>query len=97
MFIKSLSQRFRMEYLTYLQLDVLNFLVNNMDVHIETVFSDIIISNSIDSLNFVNMVIILEDKYGIEFPDIYLSISELNTVEKIAQVIYDIKFKEVVI
>lgn len=86
-----------MEYLTYLQLDVLNFLVNNMDVHIETVFSDIIISNSIDSLNFVNMVIILEDKYGIEFPDIYLSISELNTVEKIAQVIYDIKFKEVVI
>lgn len=81
-----------MEDIITLQEDIISFLVKEMNLHIETLDTDIILNNAIDSINFVNMVITLEARYSIEFPDEFLLLSELNTVAKISQIIFNEKY-----
>lgn len=44
-----------------------------------------------DSLTFIHIIIDLEDKYEIEFPDELLLMENLNTVSKIEKMIINIK------
>lgn len=43
-----------------------------------------------DSLAFIRIVVMLEEKFNIEIPDSKLIISEMDTVEKMYNIIYEI-------
>lgn len=42
---------------------------------------------AINSIQFVQIVILIESEYNIEIPDEYLLVSEMNTIEKIIDII----------
>lgn len=44
----------------------------------------------LDSIKFISLVIELEDYFQIEIPNTALRIKELNTIEKITQIIYGV-------
>lgn len=48
----------------------------------------------IDSINFINMIIDIEDVYSIEIPDEYLDFQKMNTVNKIYAVIKELVVDE---
>ena len=47
-----------------------------------------------DSLAFIQMVVMLEEEFNIEFPDLKLQISEMNTLDKIVEIVCNEKLKE---
>lgn len=63
----------------------------NIDIQInlneiETNFDEI----GMSSIAFVAIIVSLEEKFMIEIPDEYLSMSELNSVKKIAEVLDEV-------
>lgn len=63
----------------------------NVDIQInlneiETNFDEI----GMSSIAFVAIIVSLEEKFMIEIPDEYLSMSELNSVKKIAEVLDEV-------
>lgn len=40
-----------------------------------------------DSITFIRIIVALEEEYGVEIPDEYLSMTELNTILKMACVL----------
>ena len=44
-----------------------------------------------DSFNFIQIIVALEDVFECEIPDSYILISEMNTVNKIHKVLIDIE------
>lgn len=53
---------------------------------VELNFSDL----PIDSISFIHMIVLLESEFDLEIPDNYLSISELNCVKKVYEVIKEL-------
>lgn len=41
----------------------------------------------LDSIIFISVIVALEEEFGMEFPDEKLTLTEMNTVTKIAEVI----------
>ena len=63
----------------------------NVDIQIdlneiETTFDEI----GMSSIAFVAIIVSLEEKFMIEIPDEYLSMSELNSVKKIVEVLDEV-------
>ena len=55
---------------------------------IENSQSDIIIDNAINSIDFIELIILLESEFSIVIPDEFLLIDEMNTIEKITGIIH---------
>ncbi|MDR1181299.1 MAG: acyl carrier protein [Bacteroidales bacterium] len=53
---------------------------------IETDFSEL----NIDSITFISIVVSLENEYELEIPDEYLLMTEMNSINKIHQVLKEV-------
>lgn len=44
----------------------------------------------VDSFNYVRIIVALEEKFQIEIPDEYLTLTAMNTIEKIVNVLQNL-------
>ena len=58
------------------------YIINNED-------EDFLVYNMIDSISFIDLIMSLEEKFNILIPDEYLTYEYLNTVNKIASIIFE--------
>lgn len=66
--------------------DLINLTLGNVIIN-EEQLDDNLETLGLDSLKFISLIIILEEELGIVFPDSKLVFSELNTVNKIYNVL----------
>lgn len=76
-----------MEYIVELKNEILDLLKSKLQIDVEDNDADLIIENGLDSINFINMILVLEEHFGIEIPDQFLLLAELNTINKILSII----------
>ncbi len=70
-------------------LNIVNEIIEGANVD-ESMISQDLQQLGMDSIAFVKIIIEIEDNYDIEVPDKYLKISDMNTVEKIADVLAEL-------
>lgn len=70
-------------------IEIINTKVENVKVSKEQIEDDLI-ELGIDSINFISMIVAIEEEYECEIPDEKLIISEMNTVKKITDVLNNI-------
>ena len=58
--------------------------VNNIKVHD---YDEDIISLGISSIDFIQIVVAIEEQYFIELPDEYLIMSNMNNISKITEIV----------
>ena len=61
---------------------VFNTFVESVELNQNDMDTDIA-SFGIDSLTFIRLIVMLEEEFGIDFPDEHLIASETNTINKI--------------
>lgn len=63
-------------------------IIEKVEGQVEQIDSKTDLENyGINSMIFIQLIVLCEDKFGIEFEEKYLQMNVLNTVEKIAQLI----------
>ena len=67
-------------------LEVVNSVIGDTKITQTEIETDLI-ENDMDSLKFIRMIVALEEMFNIEMPDDCLVMSELNTVNKIFNII----------
>lgn len=70
-------------------LNIVNEIIEGANVD-ESMISQDLQELGMDSITFVKVIIEIEDNYDIEIPDKYLRIPDMNTVEKIAEVLTEL-------
>ena len=79
-----------MNNLENIQRTVIEIINNNMENAIlENQIDDDLSQLGMDSINFIRIVVALEEVFDIEIPDEYLLITEMNTITKMVQVIIE--------
>ena len=64
----------------------INSLLNIKDVKEIHIFDDL----NYDSIKFIQLVVKLEEKFGLEFPDEYLQMDRFSTIDQIICVVTDL-------
>lgn len=73
-------------------LEIINVNIESKKVEITEEMLDVDLNElGLDSLSFVKIIVDLEDNFEIEIPDEKLIISEMNTVNKIIEVVIETK------
>jgi len=70
--------------------DVIERIANNLKelgINISDTDSNFLLENNIDSITFVEAILDLEEEFSILVPEDYLLMENLNTVEKIANLV----------
>ena len=67
-------------------LSIINANVKNVNLTMESLDNDLI-ELGMDSVSFIQMIVVLEDKFQCEIPESQLLISEMNTAGKIINVL----------
>lgn len=70
-------------------LRVLNEVLNDQDVTIEQVNDDLT-KMGMDSIRFIQIIVSLEDAFNCEIPDSKLLITEMDTVQKMVDVLQEL-------
>lgn len=70
-------------------LNIVNEIIEGANVD-ESMISQDLQELGMDSIAFVKIIIEIEDNYDVEIPDKYLKISDMNTVEKIAEALAEL-------
>lgn len=70
-------------------LRVLNEVLNDQDVTIEQVNDDLT-KMGMDSIRFIQIIVSLEDAFKCEIPDSKLLITEMDTVQKMVDVLQEL-------
>ena len=74
-------------------INILNSM-NFNDINIDNIETDFILENNIDSITFIEIIIILEEEFSILVPEEYLLMENLNTVSKITNLIKELVDQE---
>lgn len=74
-------------------LEILNANIENADLTLDQMELDLS-AQGMDSIAFIHIIVILEEQFGIEFPDEKMIITEMNTVSKIVNVLSDVMKEE---
>lgn len=77
-----------MEHIVVIQNEMLELFRSKLQIDVNDIDSDLVIENGLDSINFINMILIIEEYFEIQIPDQFLSLSELNTINNISSIIY---------
>lgn len=48
-----------------------------------------LIELGLDSISLIRIIVAIEERFGIEIPDEYLVLSEIDTINKISHITYD--------
>mgnify|MGYP001047502419 CR=1 FL=1 len=48
-----------------------------------------LIELGLDSISLIHIIVAIEEKFGVEIPDEYLVLNEMDTINKIAHITYD--------
>lgn len=71
-------------------LEILNINIENIEIsHQETEVD--LVSLGMDSITFIRVIVALEESFGIEIPDEKLILTEMDTIEKIVDVVFAIR------
>lgn len=71
---------------------IVNMLCEVLEVDQETILNEEDLFNlGFDSINFVRLIVELELKFDIEYPDELLDLKKLSSVEKIVQLVESLK------
>jgi acyl carrier protein len=71
---------------------IVNMLCEVLEVDQETILNEEDLFNlGFDSINFVKLIVELELKFDIEYPDELLDLKKLSSVEKIVQLVESLK------
>lgn len=70
-------------------IEVLNKNIDNSPINIENLDRDLS-EIGVDSMQFITIIVALEEEFECEIPDEKLLISEMNTVNKIIEILQDI-------
>ena len=71
-------------------IEILNANINNAEVREDKLDEDLS-ELGMDSITFIKIIVALEEEFECEIPDSKLLISEMNTANKIVQVLKDIE------
>ncbi|MEJ6950343.1 acyl carrier protein [Natronospora cellulosivora (SeqCode)] len=72
-------------------IDILNSIIEDEEEITYNQINDDLTLLNIDSITFIRLIVIIEDEFNIEIPDEYLILNKMNTVNKIVNIISDIK------
>lgn len=62
--------------------------LNNLGIIIDNLDEDVdLLSLEIDSITFITFVVALEERFGIQFPDEYLAMEVLNSLNGLANLV----------
>ncbi|MDR3046757.1 MAG: phosphopantetheine-binding protein [Bacteroidales bacterium] len=67
-------------------IEIINENINNSNIMLEQTNEDLS-QLGMDSITFIHIVVALEEAFNIEMPDELLLVTEMNTVEKITNII----------
>lgn len=67
-------------------IEIINEKLKNPLISVEQKNADLL-ELGLDSIIFISVIVALEEEFGMEFPDEKLTLTEMNTVTKIAEVI----------
>lgn len=70
-------------------LKIVNSVIEDTEISIDQVDSDLS-KLGMDSIAFIRMVIAIEEEFDIEVPDEYLLVPEINTMEKIINIVTEL-------
>lgn len=71
---------------------VCNIITTNIeDITLTSADSKVDLSDlGMDSIRFVRMIVALEESFNVEIPAEYLIVSEMNTIEKIVNILFEV-------
>ena len=67
-------------------LEIINIAIEDVEISVEH-SNDDLSQLGMDSITFIRIVVAMEETFGIEVPDEYLLMTEMNTVDKFTNVI----------
>lgn len=67
-------------------IEIVNSNIENSDLTLEQTNEDLS-RLGMDSITFIRIIVALEEEFGIEIPDEYLLMTEMNTISKMADVL----------
>ena len=70
-------------------IDIINANIKSVEITLDQCDDDLS-EMGMDSITFIQIVVLLEDKFGCEIPDSKLLISEMNTINKIYSVLMSV-------
>ena len=79
-----------MDEITHVIIEIINGLLGDNSIS-EFQKDDNLADIGLDSIQFIQLVVSLEEKFGCEIPDSKLILSEMDTVNKIVSVLSELK------
>ena len=73
-------------------ISIVNMNIGDIKLNKSNIYDDLV-QFGIDSLSFIKIIMILENYYKVEVPDVYLILSRMNTIKKIKDIIESLQYR----